>query len=152
MSGKIGVELVKKLRGETGAGIMDCKRALSETKGDVKKAKEFLRKKGLEKAQKKKGREVKAGLVATYTHTTGRVGAMVELFCETDFVAKNEKFSQFGKDLCLQVVALEAKDSKELMKQDFIKDGSLTVAKLVDEMISKFGENIKVGKIYRAEV
>jgi len=152
MSEKVGVELVKKLREETGAGIMDCKRALMEAGADVKKAKEILAKKGLEKAQKKKTREVKAGLVATYTHSTGRVGAMVELFCETDFVAKNEKFLQFGRELCLQVVALEARDGKELLKQNFIKDGSMTIARLVDEMIAKFGENIKIGKVFRAEV
>lgn len=152
MTNKTSVELVKKLREETGAGVMDCKRVLEETKGSVKKAKELLKKKGLEKAQKKKKREVKEGYVATYTHSTGRVGAMVELLCETDFVAKNKEFVALGRDLCLQVVALEAKDAKELLKQDFIKDGSLTVAKLIDSMISKFGENIKIGKVTRAEV
>jgi elongation factor Ts len=152
MTNKISVELVKKLREETGAGVMDCKRALEEAKKDLKKAKEILKKKGLEKADKKKEREVKTGYVATYTHSTGTVGAMVEVFCETDFVARNEEFVALAKDLCLQVAAMGAKDTKELLKQDFIKDGSVTVTGLVDSLIAKFGENIVVGKIFRSEI
>ncbi len=143
---------VKKLREETGAGVIICKKALEETKGDYKKAKELVKKKGLVKAEEKTSRVTKEGYVATYTHATGKVGVAVELLCETDFVARNSDFQKFGKELCLQVAAMKAKTSATLLKQDYIRDPSKKVSQLIKEMIAKFGENIKIGKISRVEI
>jgi elongation factor Ts len=146
------IELVKKLREELGLGIMEIKAALEAADGDEKKAKEILKEQGFKKAEKRLEKETHQGRVATYTHTSGKIGVMVELLCETDFVAKNEEFLQVAKDLCLQVAAMDPKDAKELLKQDFIKDPSKKVEELVTALISKFGENIKLGRISRFEI
>jgi elongation factor Ts len=146
------IELVKKMRVELGLGMMEIKAALEEAEGDEIKAKQILKDKGIKKAETKKERETHQGRVATYTHATGKVGAMVELMCETDFVAKNDEFVNLGKELCLQVVAMDPKDTKELLKQEYIKDASKTIDVLVKELVAKFGENIKVGRIQRFEI
>lgn len=146
------IELVKKIRTETGLGIMEIKAALEEANGDEKKAKEILKAKGFEKAEKRAERETHQGRVATYTHSTGKVGVMVELLCETDFVAKNEDFLAVAKDLCLQVAAMDPKDAKELMEQEFIKDPSQKIKDLITALNAKFGENIKIGRIERFEI
>ena len=96
---------VKELRAATGAGMMDCKRALDEAGGDLDRAVEVLRKRGIAKAAKKVARETAEGLVGTYVHNNGKIATMVELDCETDFVARNEEFQQLLRDLCLQVAA-----------------------------------------------
>jgi len=152
MDNKKLIELVKKMRAEMGLGIMEIKSALEEAKGDEKKAKEILKKKGFEKAQKKAEREIKAGRIFTYTHTTGTIGVMVELLCETDFVAKNEEFMAVGRDIALQVAAMNPKNDKELLKQDYIKDGSIKVSDLIVGLVAKFGENIKLGRFERFEI
>ncbi|HOY61113.1 MAG TPA: elongation factor Ts, partial [Candidatus Woesebacteria bacterium] len=147
MENKKIIELVKKIRNETGLGVMEIKTALEEAKGDEKKAKEILKAKGFEKAEKRAERETHQGIVATYTHSTGKIGVMVELLCETDFVAKNEDFLSVAKDLCLQVAAMNPKNIKELLEQEFIKDPTLKIKDLVTALNSKFGENIKVGRM-----
>jgi len=152
MDNKKIIELVKKIRQETGLGIMEIKAALDECGGDEKKAKEILKAKGYEKAEKRAERETHQGRVATYTHSTGKIGVMVELLCETDFVAKNEDFLNVAKDLCLQVAAMNPKDTKELLEQEFIKDPALKVKDLVTALNAKFGENIKIGRIERFEI
>ncbi len=152
MDNKNMIELVKKMRAEMGLGIMEIKSALEEAKGDEKKAKEILKEKGFEKAKKKAEREIKAGRVFTYTHSTGTIGVMVELLCETDFVAKNEEFMAVGRDIALQVAAMNPKNDKELLKQDYIKDGSMKVNDLIVGLVAKFGENIKLGRFERFEV
>ncbi len=131
---------------------MEIKQALEEAKGDEKKAKEILKKKGLEKVKKRQAKETKQGRVASYTHSTGKIGSLVELLCETDFVARNDEFVALANGLCLQVVALEAKNAKELVGQDFIKDSSVKVGDLVKELGVKFGENIKIGRVERFEI
>jgi elongation factor Ts len=146
------IELVKKLRVELGLGMMEIKAAIEEAQGDEKKAKEILKEKGFKKAEKRAERETRQGRIATYTHSTGKIGVMVELLCETDFVAKNEEFVAVANDICLQVAAMEPKDSKELLQQEFIKDGSRTIDDLIKELISKFGENIKLGRFERFEI
>lgn len=146
------IELVKKIRNETGLGVMEIKSALEEASGDEKKAKEILKAKGYEKAEKRAERETHQGRVTTYTHSTGKIGVMVELLCETDFVAKNEDFVAVSKDLCLQVAAMDPKDSEELMEQEFIKDPSQKVRDLITALNAKFGENIKIGRIGRFEI
>lgn len=101
----IPAQLVKKLRDATGAGMMDCKRALEEAEGDTEKAAEVLRKRGITKAEKKMGRTASEGLVASYIHTGGRIGVLVEVNCETDFVAKGEQFQQLVRDIAMQIAA-----------------------------------------------
>jgi len=146
------INKVKKLREELGLGIMEIKAALEEAGGDEKRAKEILKEKGFEKAKKREEREVHQGRVATYTHTTGKIGVMVELLCETDFVAKNEEFVALSKDLCLQVAAMDPESAEKLLEQEFIKDGSKKVDDLVKALNAKFGENIKIGRVERFEI
>jgi elongation factor Ts len=146
------IELVKKIRSETGLGIMEIKAAVEETDGDEKKAKELLKKRGFEKVEKKSERETHQGLVATYTHSTGKIGVMVELLCETDFVAKNEEFVRVAKDLCLQVAAMNPKKVSELMEMEFIKEPDKKIKDLIAALVAKFGENIKIGRFERFEI
>lgn len=152
MDNKKTIKLVKKIRNETGLGVMDIKSAVEEAKGNEKKAKEVLKEKGFKKAEKKAERKTSQGRVATYTHNTGKVGVMVELQCETDFVAKHEDFLALTKDLCLQVAAMSPKDSKALLKQEFIKDSSKTIDEMIKSLVAKFGENIQLGRIERFEI
>jgi elongation factor Ts len=102
---EITAELVKKLREKTGVGLMDCKEALKHAEGDIEKAIEFLREKGLAKLQKRMGRVASEGVISSYIHTGGKIGVMVEVNCETDFVAKTDQFQEFAKDLAMQVAA-----------------------------------------------
>jgi len=146
------IELVKQLRLDTGAGVMKCKKALENTKGDLKKAKEVLRKQGLAKAKKKSGRETHQGYVATYTHANGKIGVIIKILCESDFVAKNADFQEFAKNLCLQITAMAPKNIKELLAQDYIKEDDKTIDDLVKSIIVKFGENIKLDKFERFEI
>lgn len=139
---------IKKLREETGAGIADCKEALSQSKGDFEKAKQWLKQKGLEKASKKTGREVKAGFVETYSHG-GRVGVLVELLCETDFVAKLADFKDLAHDLALQIASMNPSSSEELLSQEYIRDSSKSVDALIKSVAGKLGENIQVGRFER---
>ena len=101
----ISAEMVKELREKTGAGIMDCKKALQEGGGDIKKSVEWLRKKGMASAQKRAGRATKEGIIDSYIHPGNRIGVMIEINCETDFVAKNEEFKQFVRNIAMQVAA-----------------------------------------------
>lgn len=146
---KADIELLKKLREETGAGIADCRKALEETGNDYKKAQEWLKKQGLEKAEKKSDRETSQGLVEAYIHNGGKVGAMVEITCETDFVARTEDFKNLAHEVAMQVAAMAPKDVNSLLKQEYIRDASLTIEDLVKQAIAKLGENIVVKKISR---
>lgn len=146
------VDQIKKLRLETGAGVMDVKKALSEAGGEAVKAKKLLQERGMAKAAKKSDRRSSEGLVATYVHATGKIGAMVELFCETDFAARTEDFKKLSQELALQVAATEPQDADELLSQDYIRDPSKTVQDLVNEVIAKVGENIKIGKFARFQI
>lgn len=152
MDNKKIIELVKKMRAETGLGIMEIKAALEEVNGDEAKAKEILKRQGFAKAEKRAEKETHQGMIATYTHSTGKIGVMVELLCETDFVAKNEEFMAVAKDFCLQIAAMSPKNSKELLEQEFVKDPSLKMNDLVVALNSKFGENIKLGRFERFEI
>ena len=145
------LEQVKKLRQETGAGVMMCKKALEET-GDYQKEKEWIKKKGVEKAEEKKERETKEGYVATYTHATGKIGVVVELLCETDFVSRNQEFRQLAQEICLQVAAMNPKDKKELLAQEYIREPGKTIETLLKEAVAKFGENIQIGDFARLEI
>lgn len=142
------IELIKKLRQQTGAGIADCQEALSFSKGDLDKAKEVLKKKGLDKASAKSGREVKAGVVDVYSHG-GKVGVLVELLCETDFVAKLDDFKNLAHELSLQIASMAPSSVEELLTQPYIRDATQSVDQLVKSVSGKLGENIQVGRFER---
>lgn len=148
---QISIEEIKKLREQTGAGIADCRMALEESSGDFEKAKEWLKEKGLEKSAEKSEREVSTGLIETYSHA-GKVGVIVELLCETDFVAKTEDFKNLAHEIALQIASMNPKDVEELMAQEYIRDSSQTIETLVKSVIGKLGENIRVGKFSRIEL
>jgi elongation factor Ts len=152
MDNKKIIELVKEIREATGFGVMEIKAAVEEANGDKVKAMEILKKKGAEIAAKKAERETRQGRVATYTHSTGKIGVMVELLCETDFVAKNDEFMNVAREIALQIAAMNPKDSEELLAQDYIKDPSRKIDDLIKELIAKFGENIKLGRFERFEI
>lgn len=149
---KISFDSIRKLREETGAPVIRVKKVLQEVGGDGKKAFEILQKEGFEKAAKREGRETPQGLIETYVHHSGKIASVVELLCETDFVARNELFKNLAHDLALQIASLGAKDTSELIKQEFIKDPTQKVGDLVKEVIAKTGENVRVGRIFRVEL
>lgn len=191
------MEQIKALRERTGAGIVEVKKALDEANFDEAKAMEILHKRGQDKAMKKGDRETHEGLVVSYIHSNGRVGALVKLYCETDFVARNEEFQALGRDIAMHVVAsqpqcikpeevsvealakeqalwreqlvtegkpaeliekiMAGKEEKfrndlALLTQPFVKDPSKTVGELLNEKITKIGENIQVGSFVRYEL
>jgi len=149
MPKKIDTALIRKLRDESGAPVIRVKKVLEGVMGNEKKALEILTKEGFEKADKREGRETSQGVVKVYSHHSGKVASVVELLCETDFVARNELFVSLANDLTLQVASMGEKD---LMKQAFIKDPSKKIEDLVKEVIVKTGENIRVGRVIRVEL
>jgi elongation factor Ts len=146
---KIDIAQIKKLREETGVAIIRIREVLEEVKGDEKKALTILKKEGLEKAEKREGRETGQGKIFVYAHHTGKVVGIVELLCETDFVAKNELFESLGKDLAMQVASM---GSEKFEEQDYIRDGSKKIKELVKELIAKTGENVKLGRVIKMEL
>ncbi len=144
----LSIEDIKKLREQTGAGIADCKEALKESGGDIEKAKNWLKEKGFEKSGKIGEREVKAGIVDVYSHA-GKVGVLVEVLCETDFVARTDDFKALAHELSLQIASMNPSSVDELLKQEYIRDNSQKVDQLVKGAIAKLGENIQVGRFER---
>ncbi len=140
---------VKNLREKTGCGMMDCKKALTETNGDVEKAMDFLREKGLATAEKKAGRIAAEGMVDILVD--GNVAAMVEVNSETDFVAKNVEFQELVKNIAKQVIATNPADVDALLASDFVDDSSVTIKDMVTEKIAKIGENMNVRRFTRFE-
>jgi elongation factor Ts len=194
---EITAQMVKGLREKTGAGMMDCKKALQESGGDEQKAVAWLREKGLSKAQKRAGRSASEGIIGSYIHANGKIGVLVELNCETDFVAKSDKFQELAKNLSMQVAAanplcvrpedlpqeaieqektiyahqaradgkpeqvvekiVEGRVNKYykevcLLEQPYIKDDSLAVKDLINELVAVLGEKIEVSRFVRMEV
>jgi|SRR3989338_4536940 len=148
----IDIKLIKKLRDETQISVSDCRTALEESNGDYKKALERIRRKGLEKAEKKSDRETSQGLIESYIHQNGKVGAMVEVLCETDFVARTDEFKKLSHDIAMQIAAMAPIDVDSLLKQEYIKDGSKTIHDLIKETIAKIGENITIKRFSRLEL
>jgi elongation factor Ts len=146
------LQLLKKLRNETSASIADCRIALEETDNDYKKALEWIKKRAVEKAEKKADRETSEGLIEAYIHQGGKVGVLVELLCETDFVAKTDDFSHLAREIGMQVAAMNPKDVDELLKQEYIRDGSQTIENLIKGVIGKLGENITLKRFVRFEI
>ncbi len=161
----ISATSVKELREKTGAGIMECKKALQEANGNVDRAVEVLRERGAMQLAKKLEREANQGIVDTYIHAGGRIGAMVELNCETDFVARTDDFRKLAHDIAMQIAAMspryirpdEVQDAESeaehvLLKQPFIRDSKRTIEQLIHESVSKLGENIQIRRFIRFEV
>jgi elongation factor Ts len=164
---EIPAALVKELRERTGAGVMECKKALTEAAGDIERAMAVLQERGIALAEKRMHRETAQGLVECYIHAGGRLGAMVEVNCETDFVARTDDFKRLARDLAMQVVASNPLSVSEedlpsgaegdpaelcLLRQPFIKDESRTVQEVVKEVIARTGENIRVRRFARFEL
>ncbi|MDP1853437.1 MAG: translation elongation factor Ts [Candidatus Omnitrophota bacterium] len=168
-------ESVKELRQLTSCGVIECKKALEEAKGDMKAAIEILKKRGMQLAAKKADRAARQGKVESYVHSGGKIGVLVEINCETDFVARNEEFQRFVKDVAMQIAAMNpkyikkeevpqeviAKEGKEgndfykhacLLEQAFIKDASLTISDYLTSVIAKTGENIVVRRFSRYQL
>jgi elongation factor Ts len=145
---KISLELLKKLREDTSAGVSDCRQALEDAAGDYAKAKKLIMERGLEKAAKKGGRETPQGLIESYVHA-GRVGVLVELRCETDFVARTDDFKTLAHEIALQIASMNPKNVKELLVSEYIRDASLTIEALVKQTVAKVGENITIAKFTR---
>ena len=145
-------EDVKRLREETGAGVMDCKRALDEARGDFARAKTLLKERGQARAQKTAGREAKEGIIEAYVHGGGRIGALVELSSETDFVARNQEFRDLAREIAMQVAAMDPQDVDELLAQAYIRDASKTVGELVTGLAATTGENVRVRRFKRFQL
>ena len=160
----VTTEDVKRLRDETGAGVMDAKRALDEAEGNFDRAKGILRERGVAAAAKRAARETRQGMVECYIHGQGRIGALVEVQCETDFVARTDTFRTLARDIAMQVAAMNplaltpdavpadhagTAEEHALLTQAFIKDGSKTIADLVADAVAQTGENIRVARFAR---
>lgn len=160
----VTVDDIKALRQITGAGVMDSKRALEEASGDIEKAEEILRQQGIASAAKKANRATNQGLIESYIHSGGRMGAIVEVNCETDFVARTDEFKDLAHNLAMQVAAMspsyvdestapedETVDAAQdcLLQQPFIRDPAKTVQDLVNETVGKLGENVRVRRFTR---
>jgi len=174
----IDSKTVQQPRTETGAGVMDCKRALEETKGDLEAARDLLRQKGLAAAAKRSGREAREGVVESYIHSGGRIGALVELSSETDFVARNPDFRELARNIAMQVAAMsplvvsedeltqdaraellkehgeekKALDAAVLLRQPYIRDNSKTIGELVTAIAASTGENVQVRRFARFQL
>ncbi len=143
---------IKALREETGAGMMDCKRALDESAGNMDTAREWVRQRGLAKAEKKADRETKEGYIASYVHSNNRIAAMVEILCETDYVARNSEFQEMARGVAMQVVSMNPINVEELLQQEFIKNPSETIDELVKSLSGKIGERFVISRFVRYEV
>lgn len=144
-------ENVVKLREETGAGVMDCKRALEESGGDFTAAQQWIREKGLAKAAKRQDRETASGRVEAYVHDN-RVGVIVEVRSETDFVANSDPFRELAHNIALQLTAMPAETVEELLEQPYIRNESQTIRDLIAEVVAQVGENIQVAGFSRREI
>ncbi|MBN9494134.1 translation elongation factor Ts [bacterium] len=166
---EITTQMIKELREETGAGVMDAKRALEDAQGDPKRAKEILREKGVAAAAKRADRETSNGVVESYIHAGGRIGVLVEVNCETDFVANTDDFRALARNVAMQIAAMDPKlispderagnteyeGSDEevcLLSQPFIRDPGRTIGQLVQDTVAKTGENVRVRRFVRFEL
>jgi elongation factor Ts len=147
----VSIDKIKQLREETGISITECKKALEETGGRLDKAKEALKKRGKTIVEKRKEKEARMGIIDSYLHPNRKVGVLLELNCETDFVAKSKDFQALAHELCLQIAAMNP-DEKSLMEQPWIKNETKTIKDLVEEYIVKLGENIIIKRFVRYEV
>jgi elongation factor Ts len=148
----ISAEVVKQLREKTGASMMDCKKALEEANGDETKATEVLREKDKLTAMKKSERTANQGLIESYVHANGKIGVLLEIKCETDFVAKNSEFKELAHEIAMHIAGMDSKDPESLLVEPFVKNPSTTIKDLIEAKIGKLGENIKIGRFIRFEL
>lgn len=148
----ITTEQIKELRNATGVSVMQCKKALEEAGGDLEKAKIILRKISKDSSQKKLNRTLGAGVVVSYIHNNGLIGTIVELLCETDFVARNEEFRALAKDIAMHITAMNPENLEELLSQEFIKSPDKLISNLIEEAIQKFGEKTEIGRFVRFSI
>ena len=146
------IDDIKALRDETGVSIGKCKEALEEAGGDMDKAREILRSFSEKAAAKKADRDLGAGMIVSYVHSNGQIGALVELNCETDFVAKNEDFIALANDIALHITAMMPETKEELLEQPFVKNPEVTIEGHIKEGIQKLGERIELGAFSRLSV
>lgn len=142
------IDKIKDLRKSTGAGVMDIKKALDEVGGDVEKASKLLKKQGFNKAEKKSGRKTEQGIIDAYVHL-GRIGVLVEVNCETDFVARNEDFKNFVHEVALQIAQSSTQDVDSLLKEEYFRNPEQTINDLLRDIIVKTGENIRIKRFSR---
>lgn len=152
MAKTVSLKQIKALRDQLGVGIMEAKRALIQGRGDVTKAKELLKQWGTAKLAGRDDKEAKEGGIFAYTHHDGRLGSLVKLTCETDFVARSDEFSTLGKELCLQVAGMGAKTPEELLAQAYVRDAAKTIADLINATAVRVKEKILVAEIVRLTI
>lgn len=167
MTPQITTSMIRELREKTSAGVMDAKRALEAADGDLSKAEEALREKGLASASKRSGRAASEGVIEAYIHSGGRIGAMVELNCETDFVARTDDFKSMARNLAMQVAAMSplyvdresvpgdaegVTDEQLLVEQDYIREPGTKIVDLITDLGAKTGENVRIGRFERFEL
>ena len=148
----ISAEDVKKLRDETGVSIGKCKEALEEAEGNMEKAREVLKSFSEKAAAKKSDRELGAGMIVSYIHSNGQMGTILELNCETDFVAKNEGFVALANDIAMHITAMMPENRQELLSQPFVKNPENTVEEMIKQATQKMGERIELGSYTRTGV
>lgn len=170
----VPLEKIKQLREATSLGVSDCRRALEDSKGDINKALEILKKRGIELAAKRSERVAKAGRIASYIHFDNRIGVLVEVNCETDFVARNEEFVKFSSDIALHIAAINPKYIKKedvpeeltrdndtvetfykencLLEQLFVKEPSIAIKDYLNSLVAKVGENIVIRRFVRFQL
>lgn len=146
------IDRIKQLRDETGVAIGEIRRALEAGGGDLARARKFLREQLGAIAERKSGRAVNAGVIDAYVHGNARIGALIELYCETDFVARNPEFRRLAHDLAMHVAAMAPRNTDELASQEYIRDAARSVGDVIREAIGTFGENIRIGNFTRFEL
>lgn len=149
---KINIDDIKKIREITGISVEAVRKALSEADGKIERALEILKKQGVEVAAKKSERETGEGLIFSYIHSNGKIGVLLKLLCETDFVARNEQFKKLGHELAMHIAAMNPQDAEELLAQPYIRDQDITVDYLIKNYIAKLGENIRISEFCRLKI
>lgn len=148
----VSADNVKQLRAKTGSSMMECKKALTEAHGDEDKALKILQEKGRLTAMKKSERRAEEGIVEAYIHGNKKIGVLLKLKCETDFVAKNQEFKELAHELAMHIAGMDSENGNNILEEPFVKNPEITIKQLIDEKIAKLGENIQIGEFTRYEL
>lgn len=148
----ITADMIKSLREETGISVMQCKKALEEAGGDMEQARVALRAIAASQAEKKSDRTIGAGIIASYIHSNKKMGVLVELSCETDFVAQNEEFVSAANQIAMHIGAMEPADTATLLEQPFIMNPELTIQQVIEGVVQKTGERVEIGRFVRYSI
>ncbi len=146
------LEIIKELRDSTGLSFNEIKKALEESGGDKIKTIELLRARGSVVSEKRASRSTDQGIIEAYVHSNKKIAVLVEVLCETDFVARNPLFEELAREIAMHVAAMDPQDNQELLRQSYIRDQNLTIEQLISQSIAKLGENIRVGKFSRLQL